>query len=196
MDRRRLLKAAGVGSAGLALPGIMSAVPVAAQAADDADVTAGNRGQLGMRFMAQSAAGVDADGVDHRIAMGGEGFVTPGHVVAHGSYVHFDNAEALPPPKPVLSTGTWKSRRLRSFHEDDGWGVFLAGTVELDIDLIPVEGGRIPALFTLNCNLPPAGIFTPGGLPEGFFLEFGGLSFEPFGLGLTIFVRGSETPRA
>lgn len=192
MDRRRFLEAAGVGSAaGLALPTLMSASPALADGTE-----AAGHSRLTMRFLAQSDAGIDADGVHHRVAMGGEGVLTGRHMVAHGSYVHFDSAEALPTPKPVLSTGTWKSRRLRSFHEDDSWGVFLAGTVVLDIDLLPARGRRIPALFTLNCNLPPAGIFTPGGLPEGYFLEFGGLRFEPFGLGLTIFVRGNERRRS
>lgn len=186
MDRRGFLEAAGAGSVGLTLPALIAAEPAMAGSAGD------RSGRITMRFMAQSDGGVDAAGVHHRIAMGGEGLLNRGHMTAFGSFLHFNNDEALPTPKPVLSTGTWRSRRLRSFHEDDGWGIYLAGTVELDIVLIPQHGRPVPASFTLNCNLPPAGIFTPGGLPEGFFVSFGDLSFEPFGLGLTILVRGWE----
>lgn len=186
MDRRTFLKATGVSSAALTLPALGPATPALA-----------STGQTNAHFVALSTGGVDAAGVHHVMAMSGDGFVNPGQAVANGTFVHFNNDPALPTPKPVLGTGTWKSRRLRSFEEPDPseWGVFVAGTLVVDIDLVPEGGSRIPAVLTVNCNLGPAGIFT--GLPEGFLLEVAGLSFEPFvpPLGLTVFTRAVEARR-
>lgn len=180
MDRRAFLKTTGVGSIALTLPMVGPAAPALA-----------SPGQTNAHFLALSTAGV-VDGVHHVIAMSGDGFVTPGQAVANGSFVHFNNDPALPAPKPILGTGTWKARRLDSFDTIGSWGVFVAGTLRADIRLVPEGGGNVPAFLTVNCNLGPAGLFT--GLDEGFFLEVDGLTFVPFvpPLGLTVFSRGVE----
>ena len=179
MDRRAFLKSVGLGTAAIALPVVGRAVPALAA------------GQTNMHFLALSTAGV-VDGVHHVVAMSGDGFVTKAQAVGNGSFVHFNNDPALPVPRPILATGTWKARRLESFTTIGSWGVFSAGTLTADIHLIPEGGSTVPASLTVNCNLGPAGLFT--GLDEGFFLEVDGLAFAPFvpALGLTVFTDAVE----
>jgi hypothetical protein len=70
MNRRELLKAVGLGSAGLA------ALPLTAGAADAAD------GQPSFHFVSLSMANT-VDGVAHRFFMDGHGQISPGNVVAN-----------------------------------------------------------------------------------------------------------------
>lgn len=59
----------------------------------------------------------------HRVAVGGEGLLNRGHMIACGSVLHFNNDEVLPTPKPVLST--WYRRPPAS---GIGLTAVLAGT--------------------------------------------------------------------
>ncbi len=117
-----------------------------------------------------------AQGAMDILPMIGKGFVTDGHVVANGSYTH---AAGGPPPQPFgfLGFGTWKAKRLVSLTIIGTYGAFTSGTVVMEVTLSPEGGDEVSGELTMNCNIPPAGLFT--GLDEGHFLSVGGVEFEP-----------------
>ena len=106
----------------------------------------------------------------------GSGFVVDGHVVASGRYTHIA-AGSAPQPFGDLGFGTWKAKRLVSLNIIGTYGAFTSGTVVMEVTLISAEGDRVSGELTMNCNIPPAGLFT--GLDEGFFLNVTGVDFEP-----------------
>ena len=187
-DRREFLKKTGLGSVAVASTGSLMAPPAEASL---------GAGQLNFRWISvsQNTAGAD------RVVMNGNGFVNNGTVVGSGSWNH---SGVGPPPAPLLGFGTWKATRLLSLSNIGTYGAFAAGTLVMEVNLIPDGGGnRIPAEVTVNCNIPPAGLFT--GLDEGFYLSIGGVFFEPFllpvegggpppfcALGATVFTTGNE----
>lgn len=188
IDRRDLLKKAGLGSlalAGASTLGQLLAAPAAAQPSNGG-------GHLNFYFVAFSLADT-IDGVSHRIAMEGDGIISPGHVVGGGAFVHHDAASPI--PQTVLGTGSWRATRLISFEIVGTWGVAAAGILVMEIDLVPEGGKAIPAHLEIYCNIGPAGIFT--GQPEGYKLTVPGAPFGPFEplvppLGLTVFTTVNE----
>jgi len=129
--------------------------------------------------------------------MNGTGMVTPLQVVAAGSFVHINNAAALPTPKPILGSGTWKAKRLLAFELIGTYGSLAAGEVEMKIHLVRdfPSSAVIPATLRMVCNLAPAGLVT--GEEEGFTLTIPGAPFGPFQpttppSGLTIFAASVE----
>jgi len=116
--------------------------------------------------------------------MGGCGSVSADEVSGGGTFLHFDDATAV--PKTILGTGTWRPRRLVDFDIVGTYGQLVAGIMEADIRLRPVAGGSIAATLKVFCNIGAAGLNT--GQPEGFNLDVGGLSFTPLA-GLTIFTN-------
>ncbi len=186
MNRREFLKKAGAGSIAVAS---ISALPALDMVLANAAAAAG---QTNFHFLAFSS-GATVGGVQHRVAMAGEGKINGSQVVADGSFVHFDNASAV--PKTILGTGTWKAKRLLSFNLIGTWGVLAAGILESEIHLVPVGGSPIPAVLKVVCNIGPAGIST--GQDEGFTLTIPGAPFSPFvplvpALGLTVFTTSNE----
>lgn len=184
MDRREFLKTAGLGS--LAITSLALAPQVFQS------TSAAAAGGTNFHFVALSRGGT-ADGIEHWIAMSGDGAIAPGNAVGGGSFVHFDNASLI--PRTVLATGNWKAKRLVSFDLIGTWGVFGAGILEMDVRLVPVGGRPVPALLKVVCNLGPAGIFT--GQDEGYSLSVPGAPFSPFvpvvpALGLTVFTTANE----
>ena len=184
MKRRDFLKRAGQGSVALA------SAPALAQLLSQ--VALGQGGSTNYHFLAFSSAGL-VDSVDHRIAMVGDGSVTPGGVNGGGAFVHFDNAP--PAPKPILGTGSWKAKRLLSYQQFGTWGTFASAILEMEINLVPNGGSRVPAMLTVVCNIGPAAIFVVPPSPEGFTLTIPGLPpFTPLvpPLGLTLFTTVNE----
>jgi hypothetical protein len=183
MDRRAFLTKAGLTTA-LTATGLERLAGVAwAQGSG-----------INLHFLTFSA---NTAGTPDLVAMTGDGLVATGGVVGSGSFVHLDPSTGV--PATILGQGTWKAKRLVSFHEEGRWGVFLSGTVVMDIRLVPEGGAPVPAQLTMNCNLGPAGITT--GLPEGIFLEIPslGAEFQPttfpgtgFPFGLTVFTTVVE----
>lgn len=182
MDRRAFLKKAGLTT--LATTSGLGAL---------AGVAGAHAEQINFHFLTISA---NRAGTPDGLAMSGDGHVTADGVAGSGSFLHFLPG---PPPAEIVGQGTWKARRLVSFHEEGRWGIFLSGTAVMEVVLVPEGGGRIPAELTVNCNLGPAGIST--GLPEGVFLDIPTLDgrFEPttfpdtpFPLGLTVFTTVVE----
>jgi hypothetical protein len=87
MDRRELLKVAGLGSVGLA------ALPLTAGAAQAAD------SQPSFHFVSLSMANT-VDGVAHRFFMAGDGQISAGNVKGNGMFFHAD--ANTPPPRPAF----------------------------------------------------------------------------------------------
>ena len=141
--------------------------------------------------------------VDHWIVMSGSGKITPSNAVGEGTFVHFDNASAV--PRAVLGSGTWKAKHLVRFATIGSWGNFIAGILEADVHLVreTPSPAVIPARLKVTCNIGPAGLINPGTPtpPEGFTLTVDGAPFSPFApttfpggfpFGLTVFTMGGE----
>jgi hypothetical protein len=168
MNRRKLLEKVGLGS--LATASLLEALATPASADDERPVN--------FHFLAVSQAGT-VNGVAHRVTMGGDGAITQGNVVGGGFFVHWD---AAPPgvPKPVLSTGSWKAKRLISFKLIGTFGVQGSGVLDMVINLVPVNGPVVEAILEVVCNISAAGLFNPG-KDEGFSLSIPGTIFVPGG---------------
>lgn len=167
MDRREFIKKAGLMS--LVSAFILTLISTPAPPASAA-------GETNFHFVSITQANT-IDGVQHRINIAGTGKVSPGQVEAHGSFNHFNNMSTTV-PKALLAFGTWKARRLVSFKQIGTYGALAAGVLEMEIDLIPVEGPVTAAKLTVVCNLQAAGLFT--GLEEGPHLEVLGAPFGTF----------------
>ncbi|MBI1928569.1 hypothetical protein HYR99_30545 [Candidatus Poribacteria bacterium] len=133
--------------------------------------------------------------IAHYMLMTGYGRATSSQVVGGGSFVHFDNAS--PVPKTILSSGTWRAKRVVSFELIGTWGVAAAGVLEMEVELIREipSPAVIPVQLTVVCNIGVAGLRT--GQDEGYFLTipdtpFG--TFKPFvpPAGVTLFTTGIE----
>ncbi len=174
INRREFLKKAAVGSAAAALlPSFVSGLAPIARAASAPE-------PMSFHFMAVSRAST-VQGVEHRIAMSGNGLVSPGSIAAGGSFTHYDNA-GLKDPKTILQSGDWKATGLVSFNLIGAWGngPFSAGTVEMNVNLnrqFPSEL-VIPARLKVISNIGSAGLTT--GKPQGFTLAIPGVPYGPF----------------
>jgi len=174
ISRREFIKKAAVGTAAAALlPSFISSLAPIARAASQPE-------PMTFHFAAVSKA-PRVEGVEHRIAMSGNGLVTPGNVAAGGSFTHYDNT-GLKDPKTILQSGNWKATDLVDFNLIGTWenGPFSAGTVEMDVNLnrqFPSEL-VIPARLKVIANLGSAGLTT--GKPQGFTLTIPNASYGPF----------------
>ncbi len=182
MNRRELLKVAGLGSVGVA------ALPLTAGAAEAAG------GQPSFHLVSLSKANT-VDGVAHRFFMAGDGQISPRNVVGGGMFFHADGN--TPPPRTLLAWGSWKAKRLVEFHPIGTYGSQEAGFLDMEIDLVRdfPSPAVIPAMLEVVCNSGFAGLSTPG-KEEGFYLEIPGTifveggaggRFEPAALGITTF---------
>ena len=113
--------------------------------------------------------------------------VTEGTVEGGGSFTHWDSAEDLPVPKPIIAQGTWTADKLVSWDVVGTFGEVTAGTLVLDVTLNPVGGDPVAAQLTIVCNSPPGAGGLATGLLEGWYMTTPMGSFEPFGVGLTTF---------
>jgi hypothetical protein len=182
MNRRDLLKMAGVGSVGAVT------VPFFAKSGEASD------GQSGFHFVSLSKANT-VEGVAHRIFMGGDGQISPANVTAGGMFFHAD--ANTPPPRKLLAWGSWKAKRLIEYHPIGSYGSQGAGFIDMEIDLVRdfPSAAVIPAMLEVVCNSGFAGLSNPG-REEGFYLEIPGTifveggaggRFEPAGLGISTF---------
>lgn len=183
IERRELLKRAGVGSAALAA---FPALAGAAWADDD-----GDRGRRRFYFQAVSGQAATISGGDS-IILSGCGSFGRRSVRGGGEFVHFDGTK-IPSPD-FIATGSWTATRFLSFEEVGTWGVGVAGILRIEIKLIPCDGPVIRgATLVIVCNIGPAQLTT--GEREGFTLTApGSAPFSPFHpeLGLTFFTRPCE----
>jgi hypothetical protein len=185
IERRELLKRAGVGSAALAS---FPALAEAAWADDDRGRGGGRR-----RFYFQAVSGQAATvSSGESIILSGCGSFGRRSVRGGGEFVHFDGTK-IPSPD-FIATGRWRATRFLSFEEVGTWGVGVAGILHVQIKLIPCDGAVIRgATLEVVCNIGPAGLST--GEHEGFTLTVPGVApFSPFDpeLGLTFFTRRCE----
>jgi hypothetical protein len=175
IDRRRFLKRAGYGSVALASLAALGqrVIPVWANDGDQIEFT----------FAAQSHATIA--GVSHQVTMAGDGKFNSSQVEGGGSFNHFKVVDGF--PRPLLAAGTWKAKRLVSFHSIGTFGVFAAGLLELEVELIREFPSPlvVPASLEVVCNIGAVPLST--GKDEGFTLQAEGVSFEPSGVGITLF---------
>jgi hypothetical protein len=175
IDRRRFLKHVGLGSVALAsFPVLGRVVPVLADEGGD---------QIEFTFAAQSKATIA--GETHQFTMSGDGKFNASQVEGGGSFNHFRVVDGL--PRPLVAAGNWKAKRLVSWNSIGTFGVFAAGILELDVDLIRELPSRqvVPAMLEIVCNIQAVPLLT--GKDEGFALDVNGVSFEPQGVGITLF---------
>jgi hypothetical protein len=121
--------------------------------------------------------------------MDGSGMITPSNVEGGGAFDHLNNAATAPFPKPFFAQGTWQAKRLVNFDVFGRYGLFTAGVLTMDIELVRELPSRlvVPASLEIVCNIPFAPIMT--GKPEGFSLSVDDLQFHPTvpPMGITLF---------
>ncbi len=177
LSRRDFLKNAGLSSLA------MAAAPMISLRQAAADLGGGNN-LKGFHFVCMSDAGIDDQGVHHRVLATGSGWFNDTTAVGGGYFLHFNNA-TLPPNVQFLDTGTWRAGRVLHFEQVDNpknpFGFNLAGILEMRARLYRAGGpaAGIGASLQVVCNIPLIGAFT--GLPEGYYLALddGSLSYAP-----------------
>jgi hypothetical protein len=181
MNRRMFLKRAGVGSIALGSLPIL-AETLAPRASADEETT------MNFIFAAVSKGPTIGD-VVHTLVMDGAGMITPSHAEGGGAFDHLNNAPSAPFPKPFIAQGTWKAKELVSFIPFGTYGLFTAGVLTMDVELVRELPSRlvVPATLEIVCNIPFVPIIT--GKPEGFSLRVGDLQFVPNvpAMGITLF---------
>ena len=183
LDRRQILKGAGVLSAG----GIVAAlIPTTAHAGDEG-------GKTGYQFLDISDGKGGLTGKS--IFMNGVGKFGSG-VTGGGNYVISDTATF----SKVFDFGSWRAKKFVSF-TNVGTVVagFLGATLTMDVILESAKGGEAEATVTVNCDL---GAVSPNGgngsgdvvtlvIKNGTFAgTFGPGSVLPFNV--TIFIAPSD----
>ncbi len=180
-SRRDFLKKAAITGVGLAtIPMFMSTMPLVA--AEEEDNT------TGYHFVVVSRkSGTPPD----LVALEGNGGVTPSQATGGGAFTHFVPTGS--PPFPIKAAGLWRPRHVNSFHLIGTYGTLAAGVLDMQVDLLREIPSKavIPAHAKMVCNLGPAGLKTAG-VDEGVYLDVDGLSFEPFGTGVTVFTPGNK----
>ncbi len=170
IDRREFLKKAGIASA--------ATIPLSAALATPAAASSVTH----FHFVTVSSAGT-VDGVDHALALTGDGIVTAANVFGGGSFVHIDGATGR-----IIETGPWKATRLLGFHTIGTVGVLAAGVLRMEALFMPIGGERVTHRLRQVCNLPG---LTNDDLAEGVTLYAGPLTFTPLE-GLTAFSIAKE----
>jgi MFS family permease len=148
LDRRQILKGAGVLSAG----GIVAAlIPTTAHADDEG-------GKTGYQFLDISDGKGGLTGKS--IFMNGVGKIGSG-VTGGGNYVIADNALSQ-----AFDFGSWRAEKFVSF-TNVGTVVagFLGATLTMDVILESAKGGEAKATMTVNCDFGAVG--TNGGNGSG-----------------------------
>ncbi len=193
MKRREFLKKAAIGTAGLAsFPILGSSLVRSVQAA----------GQTNFHFVALSQ-GANVANVKHAMSMNGEGRIFDGGVQGGGAYVHYDDATSA--PKSLLSTGKWEATSLLNTNWVGTYGVFVAGVVEMEANLLQEapSAAVIPATVKVVCNLSVGALFNPNpnpppaNLPEGYTVKIPDVGYGPFvpfqpPIGITVFTTGKR----
>ncbi len=191
MNRRGFVRSAGLGSlaiaSGATLPGVLGS--------GSAEARPPEAGRTNFVFTAATVAeGVDPTNLqpgDELFIANGSGAFNNAQVQGHGSFNHIQ-VDNDGPPFTLLAHGTWKARRLREFALNGVFGAHASGTLEMDVGLFPVSGQQLDAVMIVNCNLPPAALFT--GLPESIMVNVAGGPTFGFAnlLAATLFSVGVE----
>lgn len=172
LDRRELLRRAGLGSIALAsLPTLANAVAKPVEAA----------GRTNFDFVVLNKR----VGQSEFILFNGSGGFNGSEVEGGGSFAW----SVGPLSGTLVATGTWKAGRLLKFTPGGTFGVDQGGILDLEIRLVQQSPSSavIPATLRVVCTL---GIT---GLPEGIVLTLAnGIRFEPIDVGITIFTTGNE----
>jgi hypothetical protein len=172
LDRRALLRKAGLGSIALAsLPTLANAVAKPVEAAS----------QTNFSFVVVSKR----VGQPEQIILDGSGGVDRSEVEAGGSFTWFNTTNGS-----IVAFGSWKATRLLNFSPGPTFGADQGGIIDLDVRLVRRPSSAvIRATLRMVCTIGGAG----GGLPEGVVLTLvNGIRFEPIDVGITVFTIGNE----
>ena len=180
--RREFLKAAIAGAGLATLPAILSSLPrVVADSEENSP---------GYHFVVVSKTSTTPPDL---VALEGDGHVTHSKATGGGVFTHFVPTGS--PPFPIRGAGTWKPERVVNFGLIGTYGTLAAGILEMDVELVREIPSRavIPAHMEVVCNLGPANLANDG-LEEGVYVDVAvaGLSFAPFGTGVTVFTPADE----
>jgi hypothetical protein len=179
-SRRDFLKKTAITGVGLAtIPTILNSIPQVSAEEDE--------NTSGYHFVVVSRKpGTPPD----LVALEGNGGVTPSEATGGGVFTHFVPTGS--PPFPIKAAGTWRPKKVNDFHLIGTYGTLAAGILDMQVNLVRETPSRavIPAHVKVVCNLGPAGL-SNAGLDEGVYLDVDGLSFEPFGFGVTVFTPGN-----
>jgi len=168
MRRRKFLKEVGVGSIALAsLPALAESLTIP---------TSASGRPVGFRFVSNSRTAT-VGGVRHLFILNGDGIVTGSQVVGGGGFDHL--LDTSPVPKTILASGTWKAKSLVNFDLIGRYGAIAAGTLKMEIHLVPNDSDVVEATLEVVCNIGAAGLST--GEEEGFVLDIPGTPFTTGG---------------
>lgn len=169
MDRRKVLKLAGLGATVLTFPTMGEVMRLRAHAS----------GNIGFHFAAVSAVA----GTNDRLSFTGGGEFGGGNANGEGGFTHWLAGTGTPPS--IVGTGVWKVTSFDGFADSGSFGVLKAGVLNIDVHLESTAGTEVDAEMEVVCNIGAAGLFT--GKPEGVKLTIvGGPTFSPVG-GTTLF---------
>jgi hypothetical protein len=185
-DRRRFLKAAGIGSVAIAAtPSLIGAM------AGTAGANREDGGEKKVGFFFQSVSKTGGPPPTDLVILSGAGNIEPseGAVEGGGFFTHFDNT--TPVPKTIIASGSWRARELISWVDAGDFGVDKAGRLKMNVQLRRLIPSRdvFPGEMTVTCNIGAAGLAPSPPSEEGVELEVNGVTFEP-ALGLTVFTNG------
>src|SRR5262245_38716259 len=153
-------------------------------ASDTPVASAADRNEVRFTFAVQSRDGETG----HRINLEGTGAFDGRHVEGGGTFTWFNPVG--PPPFPVIAAGSWRARKFLGFAPTDPpvYGVHGAGILQMEVELRPIGGRRLPGVMRVVCNIGAGGMVT--GEEEGVALALrDGTEFEQV-TGLTFFIPG------
>lgn len=160
VERRELLKSVVLGPGVLAAHRSRTHLSESPTSADDVDFS--------FHVLALGNGPITGD-VVNRIFLVGSGLITSSSVTGGGGFQHYD--ANTPQPRRVLTVGQWEARRLLAARLIGRWGVFVAGTLVLEVDFSTADGRVAPATMKIVHNIiGPARLHT--GETEGFTVTF------------------------
>jgi hypothetical protein len=180
MNRRKILKSLGIGSALLtAVTTLVISASVASSPVHFGSVPARRAAsapessrRVGFRFVSNSRTAT-VEGVRYLAQFNGDGKITGSDVEGGGRFNVI--VDTSPVPKTIVATGTWKAKKLVSFNLIGTYGAVAAGILEMKLDLVPDEGSVVEATLRVACDLVAAGL--DSGEEEGFVLDVPGTQF-------------------
>ncbi len=180
MDRRELIKRAGIGSIGV---GTLAVTPAALAGYRKGD----GHQHFSLVCLSRTSA---AEAIDHMMVLEGAGAfkakVRHADPEGGGNFVHFNWAAPLAGP---IASGKWNVTGFVSYTAGNppfgDYGRVRASILVVTVALRPDAGGTLTGTLLIACNVGFANIQT--GQPEGFKLNIpaAGLNFDSPFTGLT-----------
>ena len=173
MDRRQLVKRAGIGTLGL---GALAASPVALAGARKGD------GHQHFSLVSLSGTSAAEAGFDNVMLLEGlASFKAKNGQVDReggGNFNHIRFTPAFPMGQQLLASGTWEPTGFVSYDRRGlpDYGRVRPSVIVVTVVLNPDAGGSLEGTLLVACNVGFAGLLT--GEPEGFKLNLPGLGLN------------------